>query len=109
MVEKTAKNKVDQAIDIAYAQVKKESGITPMDLFMVGMGYTGVGLAIVNTARMPESARRLHHHHWTSRDGHDRAEALKMKTIRLPLGFLVHVLRMDSRHAPAGSSSNMYV
>ena len=59
MVEKTAKNKVDQAIDIAYAQVKKESGITPMDLYMVGMGYTGVGLAIVNTARMPGSLKVL--------------------------------------------------
>lgn len=46
---------MDQAIDIAYAQVKNESGITPMDLFMVGVGYTGVGLAMVNTSWMPAS------------------------------------------------------
>jgi hypothetical protein len=45
MVEKKATTKMDQAIDLAYAQVNKESGITSMDLFVVGLGYIGVGLS----------------------------------------------------------------
>jgi hypothetical protein len=48
------KNKLDQAIDVAYEQVKRESGIVPMDLFMVGLGFVGVGLSIVNGSWAPE-------------------------------------------------------
>jgi hypothetical protein len=59
MVEKKAKTKMDQAIDLAYAQVKKESGITPMDLFMVGLGYIGVGLSLVNAPWAPSSLKVL--------------------------------------------------
>ena len=59
MVEKKAKTKVDQAIELAYAQVKKESGITPMDLFMVGLGYIGVGLSLINAPWAPGSLKVL--------------------------------------------------
>jgi hypothetical protein len=55
MVEKKSKTKMDQAIDVAYAQVKRESGITPMDLFMVGIGYVGVGLSLLNASWAPGS------------------------------------------------------
>jgi hypothetical protein len=51
------KNKLDQAIDVAYKQVKRESGITPMDLFMAGLGFVGVGLSIVNGSWAPESVK----------------------------------------------------
>lgn len=59
MVGEKAKTKMDRAIDLAYAQVKKESGITPMDLFMVGVGYVGVGLSLVNAAWAPSSLKML--------------------------------------------------
>jgi hypothetical protein len=50
---------VAKAVDIAYAQVKKDSGMTPMDLFMVGVGYTGVGVAMINTNWMQGSLKVL--------------------------------------------------
>ena len=53
------KNKLDQAIDVAYEQVKRESGITPMDLFMVGLGYVGVGFSLVNAPWAPSSLKVL--------------------------------------------------
>lgn len=46
---------VTKAVDIAYAQVKKESGMTPLDLFVAGVGYAGVSLSMLNTAWMPAS------------------------------------------------------
>lgn len=33
--------------------------MTPMDLFMVGVGYTGVGLVIDNTIWMPANLKVL--------------------------------------------------
>jgi hypothetical protein len=59
MVEKKATTKMDQAIDLAYAQVNKESGITSMDLFVVGLGYIGVGLSLVNAPWAPSSLKVL--------------------------------------------------
>ncbi len=50
---------IAKAIDHAYAEVKKDSGMTPMDLFMVGVGYTGVGLAMINTSWIPGSLKVL--------------------------------------------------
>ena len=50
---------VSTAVDIAYAQVKKESGMTPIDLFVVGVGYAGVGLWMLNAAWMPASLKVL--------------------------------------------------
>lgn len=59
MKTKTSKTIAAKAIDMAFAQVQIESGITPMDLFMVGVGYTGVGLYLVNTTWMPGSLKVL--------------------------------------------------
>ena len=59
MVEKKTKNKTDQAIDLVYAQVQKESGITPMDFFMVGISLTGLGLSMVNASWAPRSLQIL--------------------------------------------------
>lgn len=59
MVEKKTKNKTDQAIDLVYAQVQKESGITPMDFFMVGISLAGLGLSMVNASWAPRSLQIL--------------------------------------------------
>ncbi len=59
MVTKNEKNIADKAIDIAFAKVQKESGITAMDLFMVGLGYAGVGLHIVHASWTPGNLKVL--------------------------------------------------
>lgn len=39
---------VDQAVEVAYAQVAKESAVQPMDLYMGGLGCAATGLLLLN-------------------------------------------------------------
>jgi hypothetical protein len=38
----------DQALEVALAEVDKESAVQPMDLYMVGLGYAATGLLLLN-------------------------------------------------------------
>jgi|GEM_PF-4521628 len=58
-MNKKGKNIVDKAIDASFSVIAKESGMKPMDLFMVGIGYVAVGLLMVNTGWLPASLRVL--------------------------------------------------
>ena len=39
---------VDQAVEVAYAQVAEESAVQPMDLYMGGLGCATTGLLLLN-------------------------------------------------------------
>ena len=39
---------VDQAVEVAFAEVAKKSEVQPMDLYMVGLGFAASGLLLLN-------------------------------------------------------------
>ena len=38
----------DQAVEVAFAHVAKESAVQPMDLYMGGLGLAATGLLLIN-------------------------------------------------------------
>ena len=38
----------DQAVEVAFAHVAKESDVQPMDLYMGGLGLAATGLLLIN-------------------------------------------------------------
>lgn len=39
---------LDQAVEVAFAEVTKKSAVQPMDLYMVGLGFSATGLLVLN-------------------------------------------------------------